>query len=68
MIAEAVAIGAQAAQLPPQPRECRGPVSSGVKPEMRVDAALLRQDAAIGRANATLAACSAFYDKIREKD
>lgn len=63
---QAVAIGSQRAELPAQPQKCRGPVKAGVTPQMRVDAALLRQDDAIGRANALLKACAEFYDKVQK--
>lgn len=61
----AVEIGSRREPLPAQPTECRGPVRSGVQPDNPADEALLKQDAAIGRANRTLAACAAFYDQIR---
>lgn len=65
VVEEAVAIGAKREPLPAQPGECRGPVRSGVSPADLADEALLKQDAALGRANRTLAACAAFYDRVR---
>lgn len=62
---EAAAIGAEAEPLPPQPAECRQKVSSGVRGGDRVDVALVKQDRALGRANALLAACAEFYDRAR---
>lgn len=62
---EILKIQAKRAPIPAQPAECKGPVRSGATEADRVDVALVRLDSALGKANATLAACSAFYDKIR---
>jgi len=64
-LAQAIEIGGRVATLPSQPPACKGPVRSGVAPDDRVDAALIKQDRALTKANATLASCAKLYEKIR---
>lgn len=64
-IDEAATLGAASEPLPPQPPDCRQKVGSGVRGEDRVDVALVKQDRALGRANALLAACAQFYEGVR---
>ena len=65
IIDEAISIGATSEPIPPAPPQCSGPVRAGVSPDDRADVALVRQDAALTRANSTLAACAAFYEGVR---
>jgi hypothetical protein len=66
VIAELIRINAKKVPIPSQPPECRGPVRSGATEADRVDVALIKQDRALGKANATLAACAALYDRIKK--
>lgn len=52
--------------LPDLPEDCRRRERSGVSEGERLDAALLRTDAALGRANARAARCAAWFDAYRE--
>lgn len=57
---------ARARQLPPMPDDCSRWERSGVSEGERLDAALLRTDAALGRANARARRCAAWYDEYRK--
>ncbi len=50
--------------LPPWPGRCRQQERSGVRKGERLDAALVKTDAALGRANTKIAACAGWYDGI----
>lgn len=53
------------AQLfPPYPDDCRKRERSGVRMGERLDVALIRTDQALGRANARISRCAAWYDGI----
>lgn len=51
--------------VPPLPGDCRQVERSGVKVGDRLDTALAKADAALGRANARVRRCAAWFDGIR---
>lgn len=51
--------------LPPQPAGCGEPERSGVRAGDRLDAALLKTDRALTRANDKGATCARWYDALR---
>ena len=51
--------------LPPQPAGCGDPERSGVQAGDRLDAALLKTDRALTRANDKGATCARWYDALR---
>lgn len=55
-----------AQEYPPYPFDCRVRERSGVRDKDRLDVALIRTDQALGRANARVARCAGWYDKISE--
>lgn len=70
LVDEAIALGeterVAARQLPNYPLECRRRVRSGVKRGEPLDTAVERSDIALGLANARMAACAAWYEKLAE--
>ena len=51
--------------LPDYPEDCRKSERSGVRTGEPLDVALLRTDQALGRANARVRRCAAWYDTHR---
>lgn len=51
--------------LPAYPGDCRKRERSGVRIGEPLDVALLRTDQALGRANARLHRCGAWYDDVK---
>lgn len=66
IITAAEADRAAAERLPELPADCRRAERSGVALGDRLDAAALKADGALGRANARLARCAAWHDALRE--
>lgn len=64
-VAEAVAIGETRAPLPELPGDCRRHERAGAGDGDRVDRALIKYDAALGRANARVDRCAGWHDQIR---
>lgn len=62
-IAEAERAGSR--DLATLPEDCRRRERSGVSEGERLDAALLRTDAALGRANARIARCADWHEHYR---
>lgn len=62
----AVDAARRAARLPDQPADCRRTERSGVEPGDRLDVAALKTDQALGRANARIDRCAAWYDDLKE--
>lgn len=62
----ATAENASKASLPPLPDYCRQYERTGVRGSDGVDAALVKSDRAVGRANARIEACAQWYDKTAE--
>lgn len=53
--------------LPELPAECRRLIRSGVRPNDRLDTALLRTDAALSQQHSLTRNCAAWYDELREE-
>ena len=51
--------------LPDLPADCRKREASGVQEGDRLDLALLKAERAIGRGNARIGRCAAFYDEVK---
>ena len=52
--------------LPAYPDECRRTHRSGVAEGERLDAALIKADRALSRANGQIRECAAWYDEMRK--
>lgn len=52
--------------LPEYPDACRRTYRSGVGPGDRLDAALIKTDRALSRANGQIRECAAWYDEFRK--
>lgn len=69
LVEDAVAIAeaerAEAREIADLPEDCRRRERSGVSEGERLDAALLRTDAALGRANARIARCADWHEHYR---
>ncbi|QKV18703.1 hypothetical protein [Oricola thermophila] len=61
----AVSAAGDADDLPPLPADCRRRERSGVVVGDRLDAAALKSDGALGRANDRVIRCAAWYDALR---
>lgn len=64
-VAQAEAERIASRQIPDLPTDCRASERSGVAAGDRLDAALLKTDAALGRANARVGRCAAWHDAYR---
>jgi len=64
-IGQAAEIGGRAEPLPALPEDCRTAEKSRVKAADRVDVALVKYDAALGRANERVLRCAAFFEAVR---
>lgn len=51
---------------PNLPHDCRERERSGVAPGDRLDVALVKTDAALGRANDRVARCAGWYDVVQD--
>lgn len=51
--------------LPDQPQDCRRQETAGIAVGDRLDAALLKSDRALGRANARVLRCAGWYDDLK---
>ena len=61
----AVDAARRAAQIPDLPADCRRHERTGVRVGDRLDVAALKGDQAVGRGNARIDRCSAWYDSLR---
>jgi len=52
--------------LPDYPAACRRTYSAGIRQGDRLDAALLKTDRALSRANGQIVECAGWYDEIRK--
>lgn len=52
--------------IPDYPDECRRTYRSGVAVDDRLDAALVKADRALSRANGQIRECAGWYDEMRE--
>ena len=66
VVDDALALSQRRPDLPEYPDYCRDMERSGVMRGERLDAALLKTDAALARANARPARCAAWYEEIRK--
>lgn len=70
LVSRAVRATQQAEQaaraLPANPPECGAPVKAPVRKGDRLDAAVLKLDGALTKANNTLAYCDRWYDDLRK--
>ncbi|OAB57598.1 hypothetical protein AY599_18235 [Leptolyngbya valderiana BDU 20041] len=62
----AVAAARRAARIPEWPADCRRHERTGVEPGDRLDVAALKGDQAVGRGNARIDRCAAWYDDLKE--
>lgn len=64
-IGDAAAISGAPAPLPEFPADCRRAERAGVTETDRLDAALVKYDGALGRANARTQRCADFYAAVK---
>lgn len=65
-VAEALELASRRPELPALPADCRAIERSGVKRGERLDAALVKADAALARQNARTVRCAAWHDETRK--